>query len=112
MAPAPAAAPVAPAEEVKPESVFDEALIDDTAAGRQIGRAMKLERERSELQARIASNRDYLRLMDKNEELSNDQGAWLDAFYPQKEKGTRRDKDDVERTRLIKAAARKAKNDD
>lgn len=79
-----------------------------TAAQRQIERAKALEKERSELQERITKNRDYLRLMDANEELTEEQGQWLDAFYPVKEKGERRSKDEIEATRKAKEEARKA----
>lgn len=78
----------------------------ESAAERQIARAGALERERSALQDRIGKNRDYLRLMDSNEELSQEQGDWLDAFYPEKEKGNQRGKDEIERTRKVKEAAR------
>lgn len=80
---------------------------EQTAAERQIARARDLERERAELQSRITKNRDYLRLMDSNEELTKEQGEWLDAFYPMKEKGERRSKEEIERTRKAKEAARK-----
>ena len=55
---------------------------------------------------RIADNRNYLRLMDKNEALTAAQGEWLDKFYPLKEKGERRSKEDIEATREIRKEAR------
>lgn len=82
--------------------------VAQTAAERQIARAMKLEKERAELGERISANRDYLRLMDKNDELTEDQGEWLDAFYPVKEKGEQRSKEEIEATRKVKEAARKS----
>ena len=85
-----------------------QAPVEQTAAERQIERAKALEKERSELQERITKNRDYLRLMDANEELTEEQGAWLDAFYPVKEKGERRTKEEIERTRKAKEEARKS----
>ena len=89
---------------------------EQTPAQRQIHRAMTLERERAELQERIGKNRDYLRLMDANEELSTTakvpgtdltESQWLAAFYPEKEKGERRSADEIEATRKVKEAARK-----
>lgn len=79
-----------------------------TAADRQIARAKSLERERAELGERISANRDYLRLMDKNDELTAEQGEWLDAFYPVKEKGEQRSKEEIEATRKVKEEARKS----
>lgn len=78
----------------------------ETAADRQIARAKDLEKERFELSKRITANRDYLRLMDQNEELSSEQGVWLDTFYPLKEKGERRSKEDIDATRKAKLEAR------
>ena len=78
-----------------------------TAADRQIARAHALERQRAELQTQIGKNRDYLRLMDANQELTDEQGQWLDSFYPQKEKGERRSDEAIKRTRAAKEAARK-----
>jgi hypothetical protein len=77
-----------------------------TAAERQIARAKLLEKERAALMVTIAKNREYLRLMDANEELTSDQGAWLDTFYPLKEKGERRSEDDIAATREAKKQAR------
>lgn len=82
-------------------------MSEQTAADRQIARANELERQRGDLMDLITANRDYLRLMDKNEELSTEQGDWLDVFYPQKEKGEQRSKQEVEATRKVKEAARK-----
>jgi hypothetical protein len=76
-------------------------------AEKQIERAKHLERERADLMERIGANREYLRLMDKNEALTDEQGAWLDTFYPLKEKGERRSKDDIAKTREAKTEARK-----
>ncbi len=78
-----------------------------TEAEKQIERAKHLERERADLMERIGANREYLRLMDKNEALTDEQGAWLDKFYPLKEKGERRSKDDIQATREAKQEARK-----
>lgn len=81
---------------------------EQTAAQRQIERARALEKERAELQERIGKNRDYLRLMDANDELTTEEGEWLDAFYPVKEKGEQRTKEEIERTRKAKEEARKS----
>lgn len=81
-------------------------MAEQTAADRQIIRAKDLERERGDLMDRITKNRDYLRLMDANGELTDDQGAWLDVFYPVKEKGEQRTKAEVEATRKAKEEAR------
>lgn len=79
----------------------------DSSAAKQIGRAISLEKERAELMKRIGDNRDYLRLMDKNEELNEDEADFLDTFYPEKERGQRREKADIEATRKAREAARK-----
>lgn len=94
------------AEEVAPLFNYDE-LIDDTAAGRQIARAIELERQLDELRVKVGKNRDYLRLMDANEELSDDQSEWLDTYYPEKEKGARRSTDEIEATRKAREQSRK-----
>jgi hypothetical protein len=77
-----------------------------TDAEKQIERALHLERERADLQSRISKNREYLRLMDANDALTDEQGDWLDKFYPLKEKGERRSDDDIKATREAKKAAR------
>lgn len=116
MTPQGPAAPAAPAngspavEEVPHAALLK--LIDDTpadkrtSAQKQVARARTLERERADVMKRISANREYLRLMEENEELTDDEGDWLDDFYPQKEKGQSRSDDEIERTRKAKAAAR------
>lgn len=79
----------------------------ETEAEKQIARAKRLERERAELQDKISKNREYLRLMDANDALTGEQGDWLDKFYPLKEKGERRSKEDIDATRAAKTEARK-----
>lgn len=79
----------------------------DTPAARQIKRAIRLEKEISAVRQQVNDNREYLRLMDKNEELTEDQATFLDTFYPEKEKGERRLPEDVEATRRAREAARK-----
>lgn len=82
------------------------AASDLTEAERQIQRAKDLEKEKAKLLERITANRDYLRLMDKNDALTTEQGEWLDQFYPLKEKGERRSREDIDATRKAKLAAR------
>lgn len=74
----------------------------------QIHRAKVLERERAELMERIAKNREYLRLMDANGDLTDAQSDWLADFYPLKEKGERRSEEDIIATRNAKLEARKS----
>lgn len=76
-----------------------------TTGTRQIQRAKELEAQRQELMEKITKNRDFLRLLDGNEELTPDEGAWLDTFYPLKEKGEQRTKEEVEATRKLKEEA-------
>lgn len=111
MSPQPAAAPKPPeAEKVLHADLLKR--IADTPAGertsgeKQIHRASVLEAERAEVMKRIAANREYLRLMEENEELEDDEADWLADFYPEKEKGQQRSEDEIERTRKVKAAAR------
>lgn len=119
----PPAAPPAPQKAAKPEKVhvLSQKLRDEiesiepddrTSPERQFIRAQDLERDRAELMKRIAANREYLRLMGANDELSDDLADWLADFYPEKEKGEKRNADEVERTRLAKAAARNNTDDD
>lgn len=82
-------------------------MSEQTAAERQIARAKDLERQRGDLMDLITANRDYLRLMDKNDELTDEQGDWLDVFYPLKEKGEQRSKSEIEATRKAREEARK-----
>lgn len=80
-----------------------------TGPEKQFLRAIQLEGERSDTLKKIASNREYLRLMEANGEFEDDADLadWLEDFYPTKEKGARRSEDEVERTRKARAAARK-----
>lgn len=79
---------------------------EQSEAQKQISRAKRLERERAELQKRIAANRNYLRLMAENEALTDEEMDWLEDFYPTKEKGARRSEDEIAATKAAKAAAR------
>src|SRR5215472_929919 len=76
-----------------------------TSPEKQIARAMMLEQQRATLMESIGKNRDYLRLMAANEELSEGEGSqfeWLAAFYPEKEKGQVRSKVEIAATRAVK----------
>ena len=79
----------------------------DTAGSRQVARAEDLERRRAALQEEISANRELLRLLHKGKELTAEQSKWLSEFYPEKERGALRTKEEVERTRKVKEAARK-----
>ena len=80
-------------------------------AERQIARAKRLEYDRSELGKLVNSNRELLRLMADSDELTEAQEDWLDRFYPQKEKGEQRSKEEIEATRKVKEEARKEGKD-
>lgn len=111
--------PAAPAQQTKPTPEPESATLkllraisakpedQRSTPERQILRAARLERDRSDLMERIGKNRDYLRLMADNEELSEDQQAWVNTFYPEKEKGERRSEDDITATRKAREEARK-----
>lgn len=101
---APAAPPAPP---TLMERVNGKPAEERTAAERQIVRAGDLERERASLMEKIGKNRDYLRLMDANEELTEEEGQWLETFYPTKEREIRRSKEDIEATRQARKEARK-----
>lgn len=97
------------AERAKQEwlQLVEDATKGDTPASRQIRRALRLEQELSKLRQSVNDNRDYLRLMDRNEELDEDQSEFLEVWYPEKEKGERRPPEEVEATRRAKSLARK-----
>jgi hypothetical protein len=107
MSPQAPAAPAATTEKTILDAIGEIDANERTSAEKQILRAAHLERERASLMKQIASNREYLRLMADNDELSNEQEDWLGDFYPEKEKGQTRTSDEVEATRKAKAAARK-----
>ena len=83
------------------------ATTGDTTGARQVQRAIELEAQISTLREKVNDNRVYLRMMDKNDELNEDQSEFVDTFYPEKEKGERRPAEEVEATRIARAAARK-----
>lgn len=80
----------------------------DTSGARQVARAVALEAERAKNMKAVDSNRKYLRLMDDNGELSDDQAAFIDTFYPEKEMGEQRSQDEIDATRRAREAARKS----
>lgn len=89
------------------KTLVREATKGDTPGSRQVKRAIRLEAQISKLREQVNDNRDYLRLMDRNEELSEAQAEFVDTFYPEKEKGERRPPEEVEATRRARAFARK-----
>lgn len=89
-----------PAPEV-PSSVDTNPII--TAA---VHAAKELEYQRHTMSGRIDANRQMLRLLDQNEMLDEETGAWLDDFYPVREKGSARDDEAQKRSLEAKKAAR------
>lgn len=108
MSPQPAAAPTVETDPYAELRKRIDAIDPDkrTSAQRQFVRANLLEQRRGDVMREIAANREYLRLMDANDELDEELGDWLEDFYPVKEKGETRSADEIERTRQAKAAAR------
>lgn len=86
--------------------LFESASAGDSPGSRQVQRAIQLERDLGELREKIDSNRTYLRLMRKNEELNEDQAEFVDLFYPEKEKGEQRTPAEIEASRLARSVAR------
>lgn len=74
-----------------------------------IARAIQLEQERAQIQSRVAANRRSLRDLDSQDALTDEQAEFLDIWYPEKERGQRRDKEDIEATRKAREQARKSK---
>ena len=88
-------------------ALVDRATSGDTLAANEIRGAIQLEKRRSDLMKEIQDNRELLRLLDRRGTLDDDQAEFLDIFYPEKERGSRRQKDDIEATRKAREAARK-----
>lgn len=82
----------------------------DSPGARQVRRAVELERQISSVREKVNDNRTYLRLMDRNEELNEAQAEFVDVFYPDKEKGERKPKEETQATRRAKLAARTKDN--
>lgn len=78
----------------------------DSPGARQVRRAIELERQVASLREKVNDNRTYLRLMGRNDELTDEQFEFVDVFYPEKEKGERRDAAEVEATRRAREFAR------
>lgn len=89
------------------EELFEHvaSIKEPTSAHRQYLRAHQLEAEKQRLQKAIGANREYLRLMDANEELPEELGAWLDDFYGTKSKGEARTADEIKRGREAREVA-------
>jgi hypothetical protein len=90
-------------------ALVERATAGDSPAARQIARAIKLEQQMNGdegLRSKINDNRTYLRLMDRNEELDEDQAEFVDVFYAEKEKGERRTEEEAEATVRARKLAR------
>jgi hypothetical protein len=72
-----------------------------------IARAVRLEQERARIQEQVGANRRTLRDLDAQDALNDEQAEFLDVWYPEKERGERRAKEDIEATRKAREAARK-----
>lgn len=91
------------------ESISKIPAEDRTMPEDQFLRAVELERTKAGLQKQITANRNFLRMMDVSEALSDDLSEWLEVFYPTKEKDAKRDKDEVTVTRKNHEAAAKTR---
>lgn len=108
-------APEAPAPDATDDDVdareWDELVervtTGDGRAAHTIRLALELENDRADVLEQISDNRVYLRLQKKNRELNEDEVEFLETFYPEKERGARRDKSDIDATRKARLAARK-----
>lgn len=78
----------------------------DTPGARQVLRAIELERQISDLRQKVNDNRTYLRLMDRNGELTDEQGTFTDVFYAEKERGERRTEEEAAATTRARKLAR------
>lgn len=113
-APKPEAAKQESAEE-RAQREFDEHWADvvaeategDSPGARQVRRAIDLEAQISKLREKVNDNRTYLRLMDRNDELSEAQAEFTDVFYAEKERGERKTKEEALATRRARESARK-----
>jgi len=80
------------------------------AASDQIKRAIELELALAAARKDVNDNREYLRLMSRNKAVNEDQQEFLDVWYPSKERGDRRDREDIEATRKLKLVVHKDGN--
>jgi hypothetical protein len=78
----------------------------DNAGARQVKRAIELEQTIADLRQKVNDNRTYLRLMDRNGELTDDQGTFTDVFYAEKERGERRTEKEAAATTRARKLAR------
>lgn len=104
MSPQPTPAPAAPAPRLLPN------LEGDHPKGSPrwlVARAVEFEKERAALMTKIGANRDSLRNLLKQDALEDDLAKFVREFYPEKEKGSSRDEDEIEATRKLREAARK-----
>jgi hypothetical protein len=69
-----------------------------------IAEAQRLEAQRSQIQVELAGIRSQLRNLRKY--LTPAQAEYVRDFFPDKEKGTRRSKEEIARTREVRTAAR------
>jgi hypothetical protein len=72
-----------------------------------IRQALRLEREKAELLAKVNANRNLLRSLNNVGALSEQERDFVETFYPIKEKGARANEDQIARTRELRARARK-----
>ena len=75
-----------------------------------IEQAQELEREGAEHAKKVTANRTALRGMDTQGNLNAEQRKFVRTWYPDKEKGSRRSKEEIKATRDLREKARKAKN--
>lgn len=116
MSPQPAAPPAEPKAEPKDDAAEQEwnELVDRaTSTGHELAQeyvkdAIRLEGERAAVMAEISVTRDMLRNLDKTNKLNDDQAEFIDVWFPEKERGQNRSRDDIEATRRAKLAARRA----
>lgn len=73
-----------------------------------VEQAKRLEKERADLMEKIGANRNLLRQLHKVDALDAEMREFVEKFYPEKEKGSNRSKDEIEATRKLREAARKA----
>lgn len=72
-----------------------------------VAQAKELEHTRGVLMEKIGANRLLLRNLRKAGALTEDFERFVEDFYPEKEKGTKRSDQEIEATRRAREAARK-----
>jgi len=68
--------------------------------------AKELEFRRSRIMVEINANRTFLRMLDTAGALDENEGAWLDTFYPAKKKKQPRSEEEIAATKALKKVAR------